>query len=390
VIDFRYHVVSIVAVFLALTVGLVLGASFLKGAAVTNLKDSITSLTTQRNNLQQANRTQGNQMADLNTYISETAPIAVQNYLDGYNVSVVQINGSDPALTSATLTYLADAGAKVTSDYTINPSFTATDAATETKLSDTVDSSLPGGQLPGTGTAAVQAADLLAEALTAPVETDTQGGVGNQSQGQNGAGSGAQTQTQTQTPASEMTPGEAQAVLVAFGTGGFITKNTVPANLTPAAAARPTLAFIAAPTTVNTAAQNVAYISLAEALRGGGAAPVVGGAAADNTPGSSQTGGLLDAVLKDGTANKQVATVDNINLTTGQVAVVFTLWQAANNAATGSNAAAGHWGSVGTNQGQLPPLTPLPTPTPTSTPTSGSTATPGGKATTPAGHTATP
>lgn len=383
-IDFRYHVVSIVAVFLALTVGLVLGASFLKGAAVQNLKDSITSLTTQRNNLQQANRTQGNQIDDLNTYISATAPIAVQNYLDGYDVAVVQINGSDPALTSATLTYLADAGAKVTSDYTINPSFTATDAATETKLSDAVSSSLPSGQAPGTGTAAVQAADLLAEALTAPVETDTQNGTGTQNGTQTG------TQTQTQTPTSGMTPGEAQAVLVAFGTGGFITKNTVPANLTPAVPTRPTLAFIAAPTTVNTAAQNSAYISLAEALRGGGAAPVVGGAAADNTPGSSQTGGLLDAVLKDGTANKQVATVDNINLTTGQVAVVFTLWQAANNAATGSNAAAGHWGSVGTNQGQLPPLAPLPTPTPTSTPTGADTTTPGDKATTPAGHATTP
>ena len=47
-IDFRYHVVSIIAVFLALSVGLVLGASFLKEAAVSGLDTQVQDLA--RNN----------------------------------------------------------------------------------------------------------------------------------------------------------------------------------------------------------------------------------------------------------------------------------------------------------------------------------------------------
>ena len=45
-IDFRYHVVSIVAIFLALTVGLVIGASILSKGVADSLKASLT----ERNN----------------------------------------------------------------------------------------------------------------------------------------------------------------------------------------------------------------------------------------------------------------------------------------------------------------------------------------------------
>lgn len=370
-IDFRYHVVSIVAVFLALTVGLVLGASFLQGAAVQNLNGSINSLTTQRNNLQQANRTLNNQINGLNSYINTTAPFVLQSYLRGMDVSVVEISGSDPALTAATLQLLGAAGARITSDVTITPRFTATDSADQANLAAAVVSTLQAGQGPANGPAAVQAAALLAEALTTQPIADNAAGNGA---GTGGTGTGNAIQPTTTptaptgTPGTAMTWGQAQGALTSLGTGGFITVNTVPPALKATDLAKPSLTFIAAPTTVDTAAQNAAFITLAEDLRSGGATPVMGGAAENDTAGSVQPGGLLDAVLKDGTASKQIATVDDMNLTPGQVAVVGTLWEAHNNALTGYASPAKHYGTVGgATQGQMPPISPLPTPTPTGT-----------------------
>ena len=46
-IDFRYHVVSIVAVFLALTVGLVIGSSYLSKVAYDELNNQLSSLRSQ-------------------------------------------------------------------------------------------------------------------------------------------------------------------------------------------------------------------------------------------------------------------------------------------------------------------------------------------------------
>jgi hypothetical protein len=44
VIDFRYHLVSIVAVFLALAVGVVLGSAALNGPVVAGLRKSVSTL----------------------------------------------------------------------------------------------------------------------------------------------------------------------------------------------------------------------------------------------------------------------------------------------------------------------------------------------------------
>ena len=50
-IDFRYHIVSIVAIFLALAVGLVLGTTQLDPILTKNLKDSVHQLTADKQSL---------------------------------------------------------------------------------------------------------------------------------------------------------------------------------------------------------------------------------------------------------------------------------------------------------------------------------------------------
>ena len=50
-IDFRYHVVSLVSVFLALAVGIVLGAGPLNEGISTGITDQVKQLTTEKNQL---------------------------------------------------------------------------------------------------------------------------------------------------------------------------------------------------------------------------------------------------------------------------------------------------------------------------------------------------
>lgn len=348
-IDFRYHVVSIVAVFLALTVGLVLGASFLSKYAVDELKVQITGLTTDKNNLQQANRSANTTLSQLDSYIGTTANSLVSGYLNGEYATVVQISGEDTGSTAAMLGLVGTAGATVTSNITINPSFT--DPASAPMFTQLVTGFLPVGQTAAGSTPAAQAVNLLAEALSAPAAIPDTGG-------------------QVTTPASGMTLVEATATLKAFAADGLIANTTLPTG-----AVRPNLALLVAPTAANTPDQNAIYISLAQALRTDGAQPMVAGSAIGGSGGSAQPGGLIDAVLKNATASRQVATVDNTNTTMGQVSVVFTLYQNVT-----PPASAGHFGIIGATDGLLPKLPVHPTPTPTGTATPGS-----GGATSPTG-----
>ena len=53
-IDFRYHIVSLISVFLALAVGIILGAGPLQGAIGDQLTGQVEQLRTERNELRDA------------------------------------------------------------------------------------------------------------------------------------------------------------------------------------------------------------------------------------------------------------------------------------------------------------------------------------------------
>ena len=59
-INFRYHVVSLTAVFLALAIGLVVGTAALNGPVADSLKDQVTALSKDNSNF----RDQANQYRD--------------------------------------------------------------------------------------------------------------------------------------------------------------------------------------------------------------------------------------------------------------------------------------------------------------------------------------
>jgi Copper transport outer membrane protein, MctB len=325
-IDFRYHVVSIVAVFLALTVGLVLGASFLKPAALDGLHSEISSLNQDKSTLEQQQRLLDSDNSRLDQYIDQTAGTLVNTQLAGQSVSVVRISGSDDPATDATLKLIKQADATITSDITITAAFT--DPASTQQLAQLVAQYTPSGQSTLAGSTLDQAVNLLSDALTAPT-------------GSASAVLGA--------PHTGMTDAEAVAALKGFAAAGLITITTPP---TGEANSGPDVAFIAAPTGASSDVQNTTYLQLAQDLHASGAGPVVGAPA-----GAAAAGGLISAVLASATATKDVSTVDDLDQTIGQVALVFAAFQEATD-----EASAGHYGTTGTTDGVLPKLPTLPTP----------------------------
>jgi hypothetical protein len=116
----------------------------------------------------------------------------------------------------------------------------------------------------------------------------------------------------------------------------------------PVSGEQATLAYVQAPATASTDAENSLYLSLTEALRKSGDGTVVGGSGT-----SADKGGLVYTVINDSTATREISTVDDTDTTMGQVASVFCLFDQSQSSAT----VAGHYGTGANNDGPIPPIT---------------------------------
>jgi hypothetical protein len=338
VIDFRYHVVSIIAVFLALTVGLVIGASVINQDSVALLQREYNDANNAKLNAQQQLRDLQGSASQQEQYIDETSGTLTSDQLVNKSVAVVQIAGANSAAVTSTSQLISkSANAGIGIDLTVNTSFSDSNYAGV--LNQLVSTCTP-GNTPISGSGAVAAMQLLTAAITASTQ-------GTEEPNTNPSASASATPSSSpagcgpQKPAN-MTPSWALTTLDAYQGQGVITVNSGPSPTGTLVAA-----FIAAPDQVNSTAQNNDYLALAESLHADGVGPVVGG-----TSNSAQAGGLIAAVLADSTAAKNVYTVDDTDRTMGQVAVVFVMVQVAADA--GANA--GHYGLVGSNDGLLPAL----------------------------------
>ncbi len=94
-IDFRYHLVSLVSVFLALAVGIVLGAGPLKESLGTRLYDEVTSLRQDRDSLNEELRTARVAADHRDSFISAITPTLVAQQLGGRSVALVLLPGTN-------------------------------------------------------------------------------------------------------------------------------------------------------------------------------------------------------------------------------------------------------------------------------------------------------
>lgn len=126
-IDFRYHLVSIISVFLALAVGIVLGAGPLKQPIGESLQSQVDSLRTDRDDLRNKLDSANGSIEKLDTYITQSAPALLKGTLKGVNVTLV----STPYTPSQTLKDIQgrfeDAGATVSDGGQLTPETFKTD-----------------------------------------------------------------------------------------------------------------------------------------------------------------------------------------------------------------------------------------------------------------------
>jgi Copper transport outer membrane protein, MctB len=117
-IDFRYHIVSIIAVFLALAIGMLMGSLVLGEALERRLRRDLEDISNRNDTLRE-------EIVDLNRQVDadeafalEVRPYLIDEVLEGEEVVVFTYGGTDEELTDEVQSSLEDAGAVVATTMT--------------------------------------------------------------------------------------------------------------------------------------------------------------------------------------------------------------------------------------------------------------------------------
>jgi len=325
-IDFRYHLVSIVAIFLALSLGLLLGSTELKPYVQRGLNglsktqhNEIETLLGTRSQLQ-------SQIGSENQFASANAASILHDVLAGQRVVLVLAPGATSSVTSGIAHQLETAGATVTGQIQMQPAFFDKSAATTQKLIQVAEqyAQSAGVTLTGSASAQAQASELLAHLIM--------------------------TQNQPGQPLpNERDPASVQAIQTLAG-AGFLSKSGQPWD-------RATLAVVITPatpqTTDDTNPESQALVTLAQQLNLAGLGTVVAGTVAGSGPGSA-----IDVMRAGGRAG-HLTSVDNADYPIGQIVVAQSL----------ADLQHGHSGSYGvTSTASAAGPSPPPSATPTVSP----------------------
>jgi hypothetical protein len=334
VIDFRYHLVSIVAVFLALAIGIVLGSTALQGDTLDVLRSENNSLTNQLN----AARTQVGSYSQLagasDTFLQNAEPKLLSGLLTGDKIVLVTEPGASSGIAAGVEKAAGYAGATVAGTVTLQPKFNDLSGATKSTLA-AINQQLAAtdGTVLDTATdqATVyqqEAAQLIATAVL------------NLADGQLG-----------------LTVAQAQTLLSAYAKAGFLTTSGAPWN-------RATLAVIVAPESAPSDGAddpaNQVLLALAAQFAEASAATVVAGPVTSSASSSSAI-----SALRGSGVSGQVSSVDNADTTLGQIS---TIWALADQRAGGKPNSYGISGASAVSP-SVPSPVPSDTPTASSTPT---------------------
>jgi hypothetical protein len=295
-IDFRYHIVSIVAVFLALALGLFLGSTTLQSTVTDNLSKQAKHVTGQNRTLEATNRQLSGELKAEQGLTAALEPYAVSDRLTGASVALVSAPGVNGKVRKSLTNTLQLAGASVTADVQLQASYL--DPTQDAELGQLAQELvLPGHTLPS-GNGVTQVSAELADVLV------------------------------TRPGRKLVARRNVNQTLNALEDGKFINvSGTLPNR--PATLA---ILLLAGPTSGLTPAQaqqqNTVLLNLGARLRASSTGEVVAGP----TPVPGVSGDAFSAALADATLLKLVSTValdsDNSNghdAAAGRIAVVLAL-----------------------------------------------------------------
>ena len=118
-IDLKYHLTSLVAVFLALAVGILVGSSFIAGSSVRGLEKEFGKLRTENRQQWKTIESLHEQIKKHSEFEKAAAPALVSGRLAGHRIAIIQ-TGDYSEATQRAKSILEEAGAKVVSVTTIS------------------------------------------------------------------------------------------------------------------------------------------------------------------------------------------------------------------------------------------------------------------------------
>ena len=331
-INFRFHLVSLVAVFLAMGLGILVGSTVIDQKIVNRLETEIASVRNENKTRKAESKNLAKQNADQQDFIDQTAPFVVDGRLAGQSVAIVAERGVDGGVVKKTETLLRGAGADVPAVLWLDDSWLLD---TDQRKADLASALNVQGDL-----AAIRdrAFDRLARRLAkAPPKTPSSTSTTEPSSTTTGSA-----------PTTPTTPPPVD-VLTTFDTAGFI--SVTDGNASDFAKFPGRQGHVLVVTGDNSHFLGAGTTSaFANALTRAGVPTVV---AAIYDEGSDpkkapERGAALASVIDDRVLSKAVSTVDDLELEQGRVAATLVLEVV-------GNGAIGHYGYGPDASAPLPP-----------------------------------
>ncbi|QIS03087.1 channel-forming protein [Nocardia brasiliensis] len=294
-ISLRQHAVSIVAIFLALAVGVVLGSQTLAADLLSGLRADKSDLRQQLDTASEHNRQLTDQLNAADRFIAGSAGRILGGTLADRSVVVFTTPDADPGDIEGVTKSLETAGAAITGRIALTDAFT--DATEGDRMRTTVTNVIPAGAQLRTG--AVDQGSMAGDLLGLVLLLD---------------------------PANGQTRGTAQElglVLETLRGGGFLAYGDTPVQPAQLAVV---ITGNGAKSAENSQGANIARFT--GALRGRGAGVVLAGRA-----GAAENPGPIAAVRTDGALATSVTTVDNLDREIGRVTTVLALTEQLNGGA---------------------------------------------------------
>lgn len=284
-IDFKYHVVSLISVFLAIALGIIIGTTALNGGIVSNLQSNVKTLGNEKRDLESRVTQLDQAIAQNSDFDAAVAPQLVDGVLADQNFIVITVGDSVTAeLRDPIIQMVQAAGASNTGAISLTDAYSDPGHADE--LLKFASNDLPAGvTLPESDDAGRVVGALLAAMLVAP------------------DASGAQ-------PSAVIT-----TVLSGLGSLGVLKLDSTDIQ--------PATNFVIVTSGVPSSdadERNDAILSLAMELDNAGASVVIAG---DST--SVEPDGLISAAREDAAVASTISTVDNATWASGQINVVWAL-----------------------------------------------------------------
>jgi hypothetical protein len=312
VIDFRYHLVSIVAVFLALGIGILMGSLVLGEALVKQLRSDLEGIEDRNDDLRAQTIQLGQQLEDNEQFALDVRPYLIAGKLDTERVVVFAFEGTDGELIDNVREAISDSGGEVATTVTLRDKLAVTSPTERDELG------------------------LLLDVTTGSAR-ELQNAVGTQL----GAGFAAAAEAPAGIPDARAALDE---LVRALQDAGYVDVDGAEGQpLAP-----PNAVFVIAGGATEAPAYDVTEVAvpLGRELPAEGAGVVT-------VETSTSSWGLVEAVRNDSDTNAIVATVDQAQTISGGIGVVMALDLA-------ENGAVRHIGTASGSEAIIPVPTPSP------------------------------